>query len=118
VIQTNNSSKVMTVLCAVTSLCCSAVLPAQTFTEAMITIAERTNYERTSSFQEVVDVIDALDQESELMHRERLLLTREGRDVPIVVLANPVVSSPEAAAASGKPVIYIQGQYPRRRSGG
>jgi predicted deacylase len=43
------------------------------------------------------------------MHRERLLLTREGRDVPIVVLANPAVSSPEAAAASGKPVIYIQG---------
>jgi len=109
VIQTNNLSKAITVLYALTSQCCPVVLQAQTFTEAMITIAERTNYERTSSFQEVMDVIDALDGESELMHRETLLLTREGRDVPIVVLANPVVTSPEAAAASGKPVIYIQG---------
>ena len=108
-IQTNNLSKAITVLYALTSQCCPVVLQAQTFTEAMITIAERTNYERTSSFQEVMDVIDALDGESELMHRETLLLTREGRDVPIVVLANPVVTSPEAAAASGKPVIYIQG---------
>jgi len=109
VIQTNSLSKAITVLSALTSLCCPVVLQAQTFTEAMITIAERTNYERTSSFQEVMDVIDALDEESEFMHRETLLLTREGRDVPIVVLANPVVTSPEAAAASGKPVIYIQG---------
>ena len=108
-IQTNNLSKAITVLYALTSQCCPVVLQAQTFTEAMITIAERTNYERTSSFQEVMDVIDALDGETELMHRETLLLTREGRDVPIVVLANPVVTSPEAAAASGKPVIYIQG---------
>ena len=42
------------------------------------------------------------------MHRETLLLTREGRDVPIVVLANPAVSSPAQAEASGKPVITIQ----------
>ena len=108
-IQKSNASKAITVLCAVTSLCGPAALQAQTFTEAMITIAERTNYARTSSFQEVVDVIDALDRESEFMHRETLLLTREGRDVPVVVLANPAVTSPEAAAASGKPVIYIQG---------
>ncbi|HBP99402.1 MAG TPA: hypothetical protein DD672_02840 [Gammaproteobacteria bacterium] len=109
VIQKSNASKAISVLCAVTSLCGPAALQAQTFTEAMITIAERTNYARTSSFQEVVDVIDALDRESEFMHRETLLLTREGRDVPVVVLANPAVTSPEAAAASGKPVIYIQG---------
>ena len=79
------------------------------FDESMLSTAELSNYERTSSFQEVVDVIDALQQQTDLMHRESLLLTREGRDVPIVVLANPSVSSPEAAEQSGKPVIYIQG---------
>ncbi|MCG8412875.1 MAG: M14 family metallopeptidase [Pseudomonadales bacterium] len=79
------------------------------FTEAMLTAAERSNYERTSTFQEVVDVIDALAANTQLMHRERLLLTREGRDVPIVVLANPPISTPEQAEASGKPAIYIQG---------
>lgn len=79
------------------------------FSEAMITAAERSNYERTSTFQEVVDVIAALEQQTDLMHRESLLLTREGRDVPIVVLANPKVSTPEQAQQSDKPVIYIQG---------
>lgn len=79
------------------------------FDEAMMTAAELSNFERTSTFAEVIAVVDALDQQTELMHRERLLLTREGRDVPVIVLADPPVRSPEQAAASGKPVIYIQG---------
>ena len=83
--------------------------PSSPFSEAMITEAERSNFERTSTFQEVVDVIDALDQETALMYRESLLLSREGRNVPIVVLANPPIDSPEAAEESGKPVVYIQG---------
>ena len=78
------------------------------FAEAMMTAAERSHYERTSTFNEVIEVLDALDSETDLMYRETLLLTREGRDVPIVVLANPAISSPAQAEASGKPVIYIQ----------
>ncbi len=81
-----------------------APLPA-----ALMSTAERTNYERTATFDEVVAVLDALAAGTELMHRERLLLTRAGRDVPIVVLANPPVSSPQQAQASDKPIIYIQG---------
>lgn len=79
------------------------------FEESMMTAAELSNYERTSTFAEVVSVLDALEARTALMHRESLLLTREGRDVPIVVLANPPVTSPEQARASGKPVVYIQG---------
>lgn len=81
-----------------------APLPA-----AMFTAAERSDYQRTSTLAEVVTVLDALDEATDLMHRERLLLTREGRDVPIVVLADPPISSPEQARASSKPVIYLQG---------
>lgn len=76
--------------------------------EAMITIAERSNYERTSSFAEVVAVVEALRQSSPLIHRETLLVTQDGKDVPLLVLANPPVSSPQQARDSGKPVIYIQ----------
>lgn len=79
------------------------------FTESMISMAERSNFQRTSTFQEVVDVIDALDANTDLMHREVLLTTQEGRSVPIVVLANPAVTSPSQAQASGKPIIYLQG---------
>jgi len=93
--------------CAVLGLH-SAQAQAPSFTEAMMTAAERSHYERTSTFNEVIEVLDALDSETDLMYRETLLLTREGRDVPIVVLANPAVSSPAQAEVSGKPVIYIQ----------
>ncbi len=79
------------------------------FTAAMITAAERSDYARTSTPAEVVAVLNALDDATTLMHRERLLLTRQGRDVPIVVLADPPVSSPAQARDSGKPVIYLQG---------
>ncbi|MFK7863128.1 MAG: M14 family metallopeptidase [Pseudohongiellaceae bacterium] len=82
---------------------------APIFTESMITAAEKSNFERTSTFAEVVSVIDALGAATELMHRETLLVTQEGKSVPIVVLANPPISSPEQAQLSGKPVIYLQG---------
>ena len=79
------------------------------FDAAMITAAERSDYQRTSTLAEVVAVLDALQANTTLMHRERLLLTREGRDVPIVVLADPPVSTPQEAEASGKLVVYVQG---------
>jgi len=76
---------------------------------AMLTAAERSDYERTSTFAEVVAVIEALAADTHLLHREQLLQTRQGRDVPVLVLADPPVRSPAQARASGKPVIYIQG---------
>ena len=79
------------------------------FPEAMMTIPERTNYDRTSTFAEVVAVVDALGQSSDLIHRETLLLTEDGKDVPLLVLARPPIVTPAQARASGKPVIYIQG---------
>ncbi|HJN94636.1 MAG: hypothetical protein CMQ15_12530 [Gammaproteobacteria bacterium] len=79
------------------------------FSEAMMTVAERSNYERTSTVQEVVDVVEALRRDTTLMHRETLLITDEGREVPLLVLADPPIHSPQQAEASGKPVIYIQG---------
>ena len=79
------------------------------FPAAMMTIPELTNYQRTSTFAEVVAVVDALRQRSDLIHRETLLLTEDGKDVPLLVLARPPIATPAQARASGKPVIYIQG---------
>ena len=40
---------------------------------------------------------------------EFFLPSKEGKKIPVVVLANPKVASPAEAIASGKPVLYIQG---------
>lgn len=87
----------------------SQIYAQANFTEAMMTAAELSNFERTSTLKEVTSVLDALDAATDLMHRETLLTTDGGRDVPVVVLANPVVSTPAQARESGKPIIYIQG---------
>lgn len=90
----------------------SAAVAAQQppmITAAMITAAERSDYERTSTFAEVIAVIDALAESTELLHRETLLRSTDGKDVPLVLLANPPISTPAEAQASGKLVVYVQG---------
>ncbi len=79
------------------------------FTEAMITAAELSNYERTSTFAEVLTVVDALEASSELVHRETLLTSLDGKNVPLLVLADPPVTTPAQARESGKLLVYIQG---------
>lgn len=79
------------------------------FTEAMITAAELSNFERTSTFAEVVAVVDALQTSSRLVHRETLLTSLEEKQVPLLVLADPPIATPEQARASNKLIVYIQG---------
>lgn len=79
------------------------------YDEAMMTVPERTGYARTSTHQEVLETIDNLVQGTSLVHRETMLVTHDGREIPLLVVADPPITSPAAARASGKPVIYIQG---------
>ncbi|PCI73833.1 MAG: hypothetical protein COB20_15780 [SAR86 cluster bacterium] len=92
-------------------LTCQTAVNAQDggFSEAMITAAELSNYERTSTFAEVLSVVDALQASSALVHREILVTSLEGKNVPLLVLADPMVRTPEDARGSGKLVVYIQG---------
>ena len=92
-------------------LVCQTPVNAQSsgFSEAMMTAAELSNFERTSTFAEVLSVVDALQASSALLHRETLVTSLEGKNVPLLVLADPPVRTPEQARASGKLVVYIQG---------
>jgi hypothetical protein len=92
-------------------LVCQTPVNAQSggFSEAMMTAAELSNFERTSTFAEVLSVVAALQASSDLLHRETLVTSLEGKNVPLLVLADPPVRTPEEARASGKLVVYIQG---------
>jgi len=74
-----------------------------------ITVAEKTQYGKTSTYTDVMAFIKAIQRESDLMHLEFMGQSYEGRDIPVVVMANPKVSTPKEAKASGKPVMYVQG---------
>ena len=77
--------------------------------ESMMTVPERTAYTRTSTHAEVLQTIENLTRGSDLVHKETMLTTEDGRLIPLLIVANPPVENPEQARSSTKPVIYIQG---------
>ena len=75
----------------------------------LITTPEKTNYQETSTYTDVMNFIKALQPKTDLMYLEYMGKSLEGKDIPVVVMADPKVNSPEEAEQSGKPVMYIQG---------
>ncbi len=70
--------------------------------------AERTGYLETSHDSDVVKFCVTAGKLSGYAHVESFGKTAGNNDLMMVVLANPKVSTPEEAVASGKPVIYIE----------
>ncbi|MFA6127851.1 MAG: M14 family metallopeptidase [Bacteroidales bacterium] len=77
--------------------------------EALMTRAERTNYLETSHDEDVVKFIESLKASCPLVAVEQFGTTKLGNPMLVAILANPKITTPEEAKASGKPVIYIQG---------
>jgi len=97
----------------ITALLCLITLhisaQQRTWPNELITTPVKTNYQKTSTYTEVMSYITALQKRSDLVHLEYMATSKEGKKIPVVVLANPKISSPAEAKASGKPVLYIQG---------
>ncbi|MEA1876809.1 MAG: M14 family zinc carboxypeptidase [Bacteroidota bacterium] len=79
------------------------------YPDELITRPERTQYLETSLHSDVIRFVDALNGNSDLVHIEIMGTSYLGKDLPLVIMANPKVVSPEEAISSGKPIIYIQG---------
>ena len=72
------------------------------------TRAEMTNYEETSTYADVMFVIDDLVKSSPLVHAESFGKSEEGRELPLVVISDPKVTTPEAARKLGRPIVFVQ----------
>lgn len=70
--------------------------------------AEITNYEETSSYADLQRVIAGLVSSSPLVHTEAFGKTEEGRDLPLLVISEPRVTTPEAARKLGRPLVFVQ----------
>lgn len=75
----------------------------------LLTTPEKTHFKATSTSDDVVAFIKAVAAKSNLVHTETMFVSDSGNTVPLVVMARPKISSPQAAKESGKPVIYFQG---------
>ena len=76
---------------------------------ALLTRAEATGFVETSRYQDVMRLAQALDEASDLVHLGSMGYTMEGREIPLMVVGRVADASPEAVRASGRLVVYLQG---------
>ncbi|XVJ58031.1 MAG: hypothetical protein HEQ23_00995 [Tepidisphaera sp.] len=76
--------------------------------ERFPTVAEKSGFEATSTSTEVIEHLDALAT-LPLVRRASMGTTHQGRDIPMVIIADPPVATPEQAKASGKLTVFLFG---------
>jgi hypothetical protein len=81
---------------------------AQTALKSFTTLAERSNYSETPRYDETLDHFTRLDAASERAQLIEFGTTPQGRKQFAFVIASGGEFTPEKAAASGKPVLFIQ----------
>src|SRR5688572_6616818 len=86
----------------VLSIACITMMSAQSPPQSR---AERTRFEETSSFEDVSGFVAALVARTPRIRVETFGSSEEGRALPLLVIGDPPAASPEAAHASGLPVV-------------
>lgn len=74
-----------------------------------LSVAEASGYTRTATFDDVWEWLHRLQSLGAEFHVTTLGTTTEGRSMPLAIASRPLVTTPEQAWTSGKPVLYLQG---------
>lgn len=94
------------------ALACALTIFAQTDSahdSDLLTVAESSDYARTASHAEVLELLDRIEATSDIMRRAIMGTSVEGRSIPLVILSNPPVETPAQARDSGKPIFFAFG---------
>ncbi len=77
---------------------------------AQSTRAERSGYTETSTHADVVSFLDSLERlHPGKLSRGVIGSSVRGLPIPYVIASRPLVSTPAQARATGKPIVYLQG---------
>ncbi|VAX42608.1 Gll2474 protein, partial [hydrothermal vent metagenome] len=91
------------------SLILLALLPAAARAQAPITTAERTDYAQTSTHAEVMAFVEHLAADFPAVTLDILGTSTESRDLPLLIIADPPITTAEQARDSGKLVALLLG---------
>ncbi len=80
-----------------------------TWPEKFQTPAEKSDYTKTASNDEILEFISMLKWNSENIYVYNMFVSDLGRNCPVIVMANPRITSARQARGSGKTIIYLQG---------
>ena len=86
-----------------------------------LTTAEKSDFKSTSDYNDVMSYIEQLKKSSKFIRVETIARSAEGRDVPLLIIGNPLPESPAPLINDGRIVIYIQanihaGEVPVKRT--
>jgi hypothetical protein len=70
---------------------------------------ELTSYRETSRYRDVRSFLDSLRALGAPLAFGSIGKTNEGREIPYVIASRPLVNTPSAARALGRPIVYVQG---------
>ena len=73
-----------------------------------LTTAEKSDFKSTSDYNDVMSYIEQLKKSSKFIRVETIARSVEGRDVPLLIIGNPLPESPAPLINDGRIVIYIQ----------
>jgi len=73
-----------------------------------LTVAEKSDFKSTSNYKDVNDFIDKLLKSSPYIRRETIATSIEGREVPLLIIGNPLPKSPADLINDKRIVVYIQ----------
>ena len=72
----------------------------------LLTVAEQSNYKSTSTYDDVMSFISSLTENSSFVRVDTIAKSVEGRNVPLMVIANPLPSNTDDVG--NRIVVYLQ----------
>ena len=75
----------------------------------LLTVAEKSDYSSTSSHRDVFDYINKLKLTSEYIRIESIATSTEGKEIPLIVIGNPLPETVAGMKDDKRIVVYIQG---------
>ncbi len=74
--------------------------------DELLTVAEKSDYNSTSTYADVMSFIANLQEESQYIKVDTIAQSIEGREVPLLIIANPLPENPDQIGE--RIVVYIQ----------
>ena len=74
----------------------------------LVTVAEKSDYKSTSRYEDVMEFVSELTKSSPYIRVENIATSVEGRDIPLLIIGNPLPMSPANMANDKRIVIYVQ----------
>lgn len=72
------------------------------------TVAESSEFTSTSAYSDVMSFIEQLKKSSPYVRVENIATSTEGREIPLLIIANPLPASPEELKNDNRIVVYVQ----------